>query len=111
LYVFLFSYTLLQVNGIEKKSICLPRHELDKLTPDDALELAMSQSALHSYTSGYNIVSAAWQCLSPPCTVTHQDITLLVPPSQSIPAMRPSLTSEQKEPAKRNISTGKMVEV
>jgi hypothetical protein len=60
LYVFLFSYTLLQVNGIEKKSICLPRHELDKLTPDDALELAMSQSALHSYTSGYNIVSTAF---------------------------------------------------
>lgn len=61
LYVFLVSYNmLLQVNGMEKKSIPLPRHELDKLTHDDALELAMSQSDLQTYTSGYKIVSTAF---------------------------------------------------
>lgn len=61
LYVILVSYNmLLQVNGIEKKSICLPRHELDKLTPDDVLKLALSQSDLQTYTSGYKIVSTAF---------------------------------------------------
>jgi len=51
---------LLQVNGIEKKSICLPHHELDKLTHGDALELALSQSDLQTYTSGFKIVSTAF---------------------------------------------------
>lgn len=61
LYVILISYNmLLQVNGIEKKTICLPRHELDKLTHDDALELALSQSDLQTYTSGYQIVGTAF---------------------------------------------------
>jgi hypothetical protein len=51
---------LLQVNGIEKKSICLPCHEFDELTHDDALKLALSQSDLQTYTSGYKIVSTAF---------------------------------------------------
>jgi hypothetical protein len=50
---------LLQVNGIEKKNICLSRHELDKLTNGDALELALSQSDLQTYTSGYKVVGTA----------------------------------------------------
>jgi hypothetical protein len=61
LYVILVLYNmLLQVNGIEKKTICLPLHELDKLTHDDALKLALSQSDLQRYTSGYKIVSTAF---------------------------------------------------
>lgn len=42
---------------MEKKIIRLPRQELDKLTHDDALELALSQSDLQRYISGYKIVS------------------------------------------------------
>jgi hypothetical protein len=53
-------YILLQVNGTEKKSIALPRHQLDNLTHDDALELALSQTDLQKYISGYRIVSTAF---------------------------------------------------
>ncbi|PNF40646.1 hypothetical protein B7P43_G05917 [Cryptotermes secundus] len=48
------------INGVEKKSIRLPRQELDNLTHDDALELALSQSDLQRYTSGYKIVNTAF---------------------------------------------------
>lgn len=51
---------LLQINGVEKKSIRLPRQELDNLTHDDALELALSQPDLQRYTSGYKIVNTAF---------------------------------------------------
>lgn len=63
MYVFLvyvMSYILLQVNGLEKKSIYLPRHQLDNLTHEDALELALSQTDLQKYTSGYMIVNTAF---------------------------------------------------
>jgi hypothetical protein len=45
---------------MEKKSIRLPRQELDNLTHDDALELALSQSDLQRYTSDYKIVDTAF---------------------------------------------------
>jgi hypothetical protein len=45
---------------VEKKSIRLPRQELDNLTHDDALELALSQSDLQRYTSNFKIVNTAF---------------------------------------------------
>jgi hypothetical protein len=65
LYVFIVSCNevyciLLQVNGLEKKSIPLPRHHLDKLTHDDALEMALSQTDLQKYMSGYRIINTAF---------------------------------------------------
>jgi hypothetical protein len=51
---------LLQINGVEKKSVRLPRHQLDKLTHDDALELVLSQSDLQKYISGYKILNTAF---------------------------------------------------
>jgi hypothetical protein len=45
---------------VEKKSIRLPRQELDNLTHDDALELALSQPDLEKYTSSFKIVNTAF---------------------------------------------------
>jgi hypothetical protein len=53
-------YIILQINGVEKKSIRLPRQELDNLTHDDAVELALSQSDLQRYTSNFKIVNTAF---------------------------------------------------
>jgi ABC-type branched-subunit amino acid transport system ATPase component len=65
LYAFIVSCNevyciLLQINGLEKKSIYLPQYQFDNLTHDDALELALSQTDLQKYTSSCRIVNTAF---------------------------------------------------
>jgi hypothetical protein len=45
---------------MEKKSIPLPRQELDNLTHDDALGLALSQSDFQKYASKFKIVNTTF---------------------------------------------------
>ncbi|PSN46354.1 putative leucine--tRNA ligase, partial [Blattella germanica] len=49
------------INGMQKKSIRLPRQQLDNLTHDDALELALSESDLQKFMSGWKIVNTAYK--------------------------------------------------
>ncbi|XP_069681431.1 probable leucine--tRNA ligase, mitochondrial [Periplaneta americana] len=49
------------INGVEQKSIRIPRHQLENLTHDDALELALSHSNVQRYTSGRKIVNTSFR--------------------------------------------------
>ncbi|KAJ9592009.1 hypothetical protein L9F63_001448, partial [Diploptera punctata] len=49
------------INGKEKKSLRIPKHQLENLTHDDALEMVLSQEDLQKYMLGRKIVKTSFK--------------------------------------------------